>query len=77
MSYKYLALPAQEGLQRLLGTGLATNGVGVGHKPAGLCHFIATHQAPLPQRTHSEAGIGGGSVVVVRHGTQAQTQLES
>ena len=35
------------------------------------------HQAPLPQRTHSEAGIGGGTVVVVRHGTQAQTQSES
>ena len=72
MSYKYLALPAQEGLQRLLG-----NGVGVSHKPAGPCHFIAAHQAPLPQRTHSEAGIGGGTVVVVRHGTQAQIQLES
>ena len=45
-SYKYLALPAQEGLQRLL-----ENGVGVSHKPAGPCHFIAAHQAPLPQRT--------------------------
>ena len=41
-----------------------------------MCQFIAEHQAPLPQRTHSEAGIGGGTVVVVRHGTQAQTQLD-
>ena len=52
MSYKYLALPAQEGLQRLLGTGPATNrGWRWPLTYRTVCHFIAAHQAPLPQRT--------------------------